>query len=740
MTPRPPGRMRAGFASRARLRRRAGLVHGSMMVGGMERTFCAAVSSRVGAPLLVALHGAGSTGAGTAALTGLAERGPAAGCTVVFPDGRGRVWNDERAAPSIARRSLVDDVGFIQKLVEHILREHSGDGAAVYATGISNGALMSEHLARHSLVDLAGIALVAGTAAVTSRERAPTPLRAVQVLMFEGTADPLIPYGGGPIGPLGRLAARRAARTGRQPGRGVAVPAEQVAADWAAAASASPVPRVDRSEPPGDLPVTRLAWVSAAARRGRSLPHRGRGPHVARRSAVPAGFDHRPCGARPRCHGDHPRSGVRGRFVTQRRFVNVAEARRHARRVLPRVVFDYVDGGAEDEVTMAANVAAFRDIAFRPRMAVGALEPSLSVEIFGESLSLPVILAPCGLARLMHPDGPAGATRAAASRGTVSVLSTVAGAALEDVAAASNGPMWFQLYAAGGRSEAESLIGRAASSGFRALVVTVDTPVLGHRERDVRHGVEPPLRITSRGVVHLGPQVLSKPVWAWRMAREGVRMFSSRGAAKGGPGRGAAKGGHGRGAAPLAPKGGPGRGAAPTAPSVVSVSSIASPFRWSDIEWMRGIWQGPLLVKGVLTPEDAMRAVACGSDGVIVSNHGGRQLEGAPATLRVLPDVVEAVGDEIEVLVDGGVRRGSDVVKAVALGAARRSHREALSLRARRGRPAGRGAGARHLPGRDGKDPVPARLPRRRGTGPELASTFQVRIGPPAARGARSLN
>ena len=210
------------------------------------------------------------------------------------------------------------------------------------------------------------------------------------------------------------------------------------------------------------------------------------------------------------------------------RLVNVADARVRARRVLPRVVFDYVDGGAEDELTMDANVAAFRDVAFRPRMAVGALEPSLSVELFGESLSLPVILAPCGLTRLMHPDGPAGAARAAASRGTVSVLSTVAGAALEDVAAASDGPMWFQLYAAGGRREAESLIGRAASSGFRALVVTVDTPVLGHRERDVRHGVDPPLRITSRGVVHLGPQVLSKPVWAWRMAREGVRMFGSR--------------------------------------------------------------------------------------------------------------------------------------------------------------------------------------------------------------------
>ena len=263
VTPLPPWRMRSGFSSRGRLRRPAGLVHGSMMIGQMERTFCSAVSPEAGAPLLVALHGAGSTGAGMAALTGLAERGPAAACTVVFPDGRGRVWNDERAAPSIARRSLVDDVGFIKRLIDLFLDERSGDSSAVFATGISNGALMSEHLARHSHVDLAGIALVAGTAAVTSRERAPVPLRGVRVLMFEGTADPLIPYGGGPIGPFGRMAARRAARTGRQPGRGIAAPAEQVAADWAAASCASPVLLVERWEPPGDLPVTRLAWSSA---------------------------------------------------------------------------------------------------------------------------------------------------------------------------------------------------------------------------------------------------------------------------------------------------------------------------------------------------------------------------------------------------------------------------------------------------------------------------------------------
>jgi isopentenyl diphosphate isomerase/L-lactate dehydrogenase-like FMN-dependent dehydrogenase len=203
--------------------------------------------------------------------------------------------------------------------------------------------------------------------------------------------------------------------------------------------------------------------------------------------------------------------------------------------------------------------------------------------------------------------------------------------------------MWFQLYA-GDRAEAEVLIDRAAAAGFGALVVTVDTPVLGNRERDVRHGVVPPLRIGPRNVVQLGPQILQKPVWAWRMARDGLKML---GAGSGSPSAGSARSGSGR----------------------IGGFSPASPISWSDIEWMRSRWTGPLLVKGVLTAQDAERAVACGSDGVIVSNHGGRQLEGAPATLRVLPEVVAAVGKETTVLVDGGVRRGSDVVKAIALGA-----------------------------------------------------------------------
>jgi L-lactate dehydrogenase (cytochrome) len=315
------------------------------------------------------------------------------------------------------------------------------------------------------------------------------------------------------------------------------------------------------------------------------------------------------------------------------RFVNVADARLASRRVLPRVVFDYVDGGAEDEQTMHENLVAFRELSFVPQMAKGKPSPDVSVTVLGEELKLPVLLAPCGLVRLMHPDGPIGIARAAAARGTISVLSTHAGVPLERVASAVGGaPMWFQLYSSGGAADAESLVDRAGAAGFTALVVTVDTPVLGHRERDVRHGVVPPLRIGTRNIVQLGPQILVKPGWALRMLRDGVKF---------------------------------GGGARTPASSV----SALSPFSWSDVERIRARWKGPLLVKGVLTAADAGKAVDCGCEGVIVSNHGGRQLEGAPATLRALPAVAAAVADRATVLVDGGVRRGSDVVKALALGA-----------------------------------------------------------------------
>ncbi|MGH9086800.1 MAG: alpha-hydroxy acid oxidase [Acidimicrobiales bacterium] len=322
---------------------------------------------------------------------------------------------------------------------------------------------------------------------------------------------------------------------------------------------------------------------------------------------------------------------------TAQRLHSVADARAVARRRLPPVVFDYIDGGADDEVTLRANEAAYAARAFRPRAAAGRLEPGLDTAVLGIPLALPVILAPSGLVRLFHPDGPAGAARAAAARGTVSTVSTVAGTPLEQVAAEAKVPLWFQLYAAGGRPQAEVLCRTAADAGVEVLVVTVDTPALGNRERDVHHGVAPPLRVDAHNAVQLGAQVLLRPRWAARLAATGIRMSR--------------------------------RGTGPPSADTALLHGAASPFSWDDVAYLRQLWSGKVVVKGVLSGDDARRAVDAGADAVVVSNHGGRQLDGAPSTLSVLPEVVAAVGDRIEVLVDGGIRRGGHVVLALALGA-----------------------------------------------------------------------
>lgn len=362
------------------------------------------------------------------------------------------------------------------------------------------------------------------------------------------------------------------------------------------------------------------------------------------------------------------------------RIHNVSDARRIARRSLPRAVFDYIDGGAEDEVTMGENVKGFREIAFRPRMATKVDSPLLETTVLGTSISMPVMLAPCGLVRLMHPDGAIGAARAAKRAGTISVLSTVAGTPPEELAA-EPGPRWFQLYAAG-RDVADHLMARARATGFEGLVVTVDTPALGKRERDVRNGVDGPLKLDLRSALRLGPQVLARPGWSLRMLKDGMSLFSR---APGTPVTSGSTRSHMTARHTAMTDAGPGeRGdsaatasdseiskAAPVggAASASFVAMLASPYSWEDVSWIRERWEGPLLVKGVLSGEDATIAADAGADAVIVSNHGGRQLEGAPATIRVLPEVVDAVGGRIEVLMDGGVRRGGDVVKALAIGA-----------------------------------------------------------------------
>lgn len=268
-------------ALRRRMMARAGLVAPDLPVQALEvqgvaRTFVAVPGPSPDAPLLLVLHGAGGTGLGMAALSGLARRGPAAGCAVAFPDGFMHVWNDRRGAALLARREKVDDVAFLQTLVEHLRPTPVGAGSRVFAVGMSNGGFLSEYVARHGLLDLAGVVLVASGATVASRSArpVPTPVSPLRFLAFHGTADPLVPYGGGSIGPLGRLAERASGRNPAWAGRGTAAPIEDVAADWAQAVPRSPAgppPRanvqrrpVPHTEPvagpPGDLGVERLSW------------------------------------------------------------------------------------------------------------------------------------------------------------------------------------------------------------------------------------------------------------------------------------------------------------------------------------------------------------------------------------------------------------------------------------------------------------------------------------------------
>jgi isopentenyl diphosphate isomerase/L-lactate dehydrogenase-like FMN-dependent dehydrogenase len=334
----------------------------------------------------------------------------------------------------------------------------------------------------------------------------------------------------------------------------------------------------------------------------------------------------------------------RDRIVARIRTVD--DARRLAKRRLPRVVFDYIDGAAETERTMRANRDAFESVGFVPSMAVPGLSvsPSLSTTVLGTDVKLPVLLAPVGFTRAMAPGGDVAGARAAHEAGTIFTMSTMSGHTQADVAAAAQGSAWFQLYGLGGRIGSEQLVRRARESGFTALVVTVDTPIPGNRERDLRHGVALPLRFTRETAVRFAPQAIVRPQWLYDFARDRFSMD-------------------------LALSHGLGPPDAPMTSDEAVIHWVVSPITWDDFSWLKEAFDGPVVAKGVLTAADARRAVDAGASAVIVSNHGGRQLDGVPAALTALVDVVGEVGGEVEVLMDGGVRRGSDVAKAVALGA-----------------------------------------------------------------------
>ncbi|HEX7041023.1 MAG TPA: alpha-hydroxy acid oxidase [Trueperaceae bacterium] len=321
--------------------------------------------------------------------------------------------------------------------------------------------------------------------------------------------------------------------------------------------------------------------------------------------------------------------------------VSVADLRRLARRRLPRMVFDYIDGGAEDERTLRANEAAFSELTWRPRSAVVHPQVDMRTTVLGHELSMPVILAPVGSSRLFWPRGEAEAAAAAGEAGTVYTLSTLSGTRLEEVRAASSGPCWYQLYLCGGRDVGLAAVRRAKAAGYSALVVTIDTPVAGMRERDVRNGTSQLIARRFPDLVPFLPQLLTRPGWLYDFWRDGAPLSFPN---------------------IVLPEG-------PMPYADIGAQLAAAAVSWGDLAWIAEAWGGPIVVKGVHTADDARRAVDAGASAVVVSNHGGRQLDGVAPTLHVLPEVVAAVGDRVEVLLDGGVRRGGDVAKALALGA-----------------------------------------------------------------------
>jgi len=330
------------------------------------------------------------------------------------------------------------------------------------------------------------------------------------------------------------------------------------------------------------------------------------------------------------------------RRVASPRVVNIADLRRVAQSRLPQVVFDYVDGGAEGEVTLRENTRAFEEITFRPRNAVAVKSRDLRMRVLSTDLAMPLLLAPVGFSRLIYPKGEVCAARAAGKAGVGFTLTTISGSSLEDVAAATPGPKWYQLYLVGGREAAEAALGRAQKAGFTVLAITIDTGTFGFRERDIRNGAGALVGSKLLPKIAFLPQVLAHPEWLAGFLGDGRMLVLPNVIV-------------------------PGRGPLPLAETQAELAR--SVVTWADLEWIRKVWPGPVVVKGVLTAEDARRALDEGAAGVVVSNHGGRQLDGVSATLRALPEIVKAVNGRAEILLDGGIRRGGDIAKAICLGA-----------------------------------------------------------------------
>ena len=323
-----------------------------------------------------------------------------------------------------------------------------------------------------------------------------------------------------------------------------------------------------------------------------------------------------------------------------RQLLTTADFRAEARRRIPRAIFDYADGGSFAEQTLQRNAADLDALQFRQRVMVDVSKIGTATTLLGCQASLPLAIAPTGLAGLFHADGEILGARAAATLGIPFCLSTMSICSIEDVRAATPQPFWFQQYLMRDRGFNRELIERAGNAQCSALMLTLDLQVLGVRNRDVRNGLTIPPRLTLRNVV----DVCSKPAWALGVLLGRRRSFGNL----------AGHLGHSGGAAALARW---------------TADQFDASVTWRDVEWVRNQWPGKFILKGILDVDDALQALTMGADAIVVSNHGGRQLDGAPSSISALPRIVEAVAGRCEVLFDGGIRSGQDIARSVALGA-----------------------------------------------------------------------